>query len=1089
MQKAQPLSSFICISSKFQRSVNVAADFGTVDALKGYILNDSSLACLETMNRFLSQTNQRAFTWTGPYGTGKSSLALFLASLLGGKKSVRDFCKQTLLSHQEYSESRFNKLFSNQKWEVITIIGRNGSLADDFSESTAVTADNPREAIDKFLQNTQKHPTLLIIDELGKFLESGNSDNCYFLQELAESVNRFKYPVIVVGILHQSFDAYASTLTNVQQEEWSKVQGRFVDIPLLMSANETIQLIGQSIEKHGIALSQDVKKLTKSVVSGLTIPVDEKSFFEHLCKTWPLNPVTSLLLAPLSRRRFLQNTRSVFNFLTSKEPYAFSVYLDETFYQDSRLFNLDRLWDYLVVNFEQAILSSHTEGHRFLIACDCVERTEHLYGNELLQIVKAVAILDLFRQGSGLEPTLETIAAGLYPMNKKTVKNGLNTLVNSKIIIEKRYLNGYGLFEGSDFNLDGALKKTISEYDQIDAAELADLLDTTPVIANRHYYQTGTLRWFSTELTSFSNLETYLKSSKPKANATGRLVLCLPDQSDSIALEQLKDTVLNTQEISFVGIPENSESIKVYARELQALNKIAKDPQLEGDSTARKELHARITWISEQLKSLIAESFNSSSWIDNLGKIHKIEDYSQLNRMLSNVCDTVFVECPKINNELINREQLSSNITSARRQLVTAMVEHEKEERLGLTGFPPEAMIYASLLKNQFHFKNNKDGLWFFTKPKQSSSFYKVWTATDNFLNNNKQPRLIDLYDLWRKSPYGMKAGFMPILAMAYVLANSKNISLYLDGVFQPDLSQSLLDMWTVDPKSVSFRYIDYNNEVNQLLVSLSNSLSNLTSAKVSPNPLSIARSLVKEVLRCPQWALKTIQISDSSRKFRDVVLKAWDPLKLIFEDLPNIFSSENPKIIVKECVQALKEIQEVTPQMLNQIRKELLVSLDSDGDCEHLALRAENIIDEAPTIQLKAFIARIKNFKTTKISDSVIEGFIALATTKPKMQWTDHDIVLAIQKIREWGFEFRHLEGLASMHKERSSRRMVSIVVSGKAGQQGSVLDIPHKIPVKLKKIEESLSDLLKNLSSEEVLQLLIEETIKTLGRYKKNA
>lgn len=65
----------------------------------------------------------------------------------------------------------------------------------------------------------------------------------------------------------------------------------------------------------------------------------------------------------------------------------------------------------------------------------------------------------------------------------------------------------------------------------------------------------------------------------------------------------------------------------------------------------------------------------------------------------------------------------------------------------------------------------------------------------------------------------------------------------------------------------------------------------------------------------------------------------------------------------------------------------------------------------------------------------------------------------------------------------------MVSIVVSGKAGQQGSVLDIPHKIPVKLKKIEESLSDLLKNLSSEEVLQLLIEETIKTLGRYKKNA
>lgn len=328
----------------------------------------------------------------------------------------------------------------------------------------------------------------------------------------------------------------------------------------------------------------------------------------------------------------------------------------------------------------------------------------------------------------------------------------------------------------------------------------------------------------------------------------------------------------------------------------------------------------------------------------------------------------------------------------------------------------------------------------------------------------------------------------MPILAMAYFLANQKNISIYFDGVFQSDIKDNVLDHWTIDPKSISFRYVEINQNVNELLSNLSAALTTFSSEKVEPNPLVVARALVKEVLRCPQWAMRTAQISIESKRFRDTVLKAWDPLKLIFDDLPSVFNSFDVQTIVKKSIDALSEIRSITPKMLDQIRKEFLISIDSNGDFDQLAQRAETIANEAPNIQLKAFIGRVKSLKTNNASDIAIEGLIALATSKPKNQWTDHDINQALQKIREWCFEFRHMEGLAAMRNLSSQRYMIGLVVAGQSGRSSVELDVPKVIPQKLLNIDSSINQLIENLSDEEALILLIEHTSKVLNRMKKN-
>jgi DNA helicase TIP49 (TBP-interacting protein) len=80
----------VSIARRFQRSIRLDTDIGRVDALQGFICQRSAADGLVGMATQVSQTVQRAFTWTGPYGGGKSSLAVALAGLLGPKGAVRN---------------------------------------------------------------------------------------------------------------------------------------------------------------------------------------------------------------------------------------------------------------------------------------------------------------------------------------------------------------------------------------------------------------------------------------------------------------------------------------------------------------------------------------------------------------------------------------------------------------------------------------------------------------------------------------------------------------------------------------------------------------------------------------------------------------------------------------------------------------------------------------------------------------------------------------------------------------------------------------------------------------------------------------
>src|SRR5262249_29363574 len=156
-----------------------------------------------------------------------------------------------------------------------------------------------------------------------------------------------------------------------------------------------------------------------------------------------------------------QNQRSLFGFLNSVEPNGFQDFLRDA--ADDALYGPEALWDYLRANLEPSILSS-PDGHRWSMAVEAIERCEVHDNNKLhLQVLKTLALIDLFKQSSGLLATPEVLL-GCFPSHSpKRVQESLKDLVDWSLALFKKHTGAYSIYAGSDFNIEQALSIALAD--------------------------------------------------------------------------------------------------------------------------------------------------------------------------------------------------------------------------------------------------------------------------------------------------------------------------------------------------------------------------------------------------------------------------------------------------------------------------------------------------------------------------------------------------------------------------------------------------------------------------------------------------
>ena len=1062
------LKDQVRITRRFQRSIRIDTDLYNPAALEGFICSQTFADVLTSMARHVKEAGQGAFTWTGSYGGGKSSLSVALSAILSGNDELQKKAKSLFGSKVFKSVSEVLPP-NSQGWRILPVVGRRDEPAKVIGEAlldSHLIEKKPggkwseKRILDEVSKiatsNPRSHGGLIIfIDEMGKFLEGAAQEglDLYIFQQLAELASRSNGRLVVIGILHQAFEEYANRLSREMRAEWGKVQGRFIDLSLNTSGDEQITLISHAIQTE--QKNKTAEKIAKTVasVARKTSKQASADFATLLENCWPLHPVVACLLGPISRRRFGQNQRSIFGFLNSAETHGFQDFLTNA--DKNELYTPDRLWDYLRVNFEAAILAS-PDGHRWAVATDMLARCESQGGDYIdIALLKTIAVIDLFKEYSDFAPSL-TLLQSCFPKESKAelekvkLEKVLTHLKSKSLITFKKFLNAYALYAGSDFDIEEAIQNTLGEIEQIDFLKLKEIAGLHPILAKRHYHETGAMRWFDVTIASLSDIEQVVAVQKEHHGVVGQFILVLPSsETKSTADELCRRFVKSNNDWDIViGLSTKSEAITSLARELLALEKIKNTtPELAGDPVARLEIDTRITQTTEELEKELRHAFDSADWYCRRHKDPRSYRYAEINSLASDLADTRFKDSPRLHNELLNRQNPSTSARTGRKILLHKMVMNEGEERLGIEQYPVERGLFDSILEASGLYGKNRGKLCF-QAPEGDANLSPAWNAALEYIkgHQNRTVEIKEIYEIWRSPPFGIKDGLLPVLMAAFILAERKRIVVYREGVFRSHFDDVDADYLPKKAEVIQLRWLEISSEAKNLLSGLRNIVRDLsdTNEDSTLEPIEIARGLIRVYDKLPSWTKRTMTLSPGALNARDLFKRAHDPSSFLFDDLPHLagVKSINRKKareqVIAEVRSGLSELAQAYPKMLHELRDLMLQELQvMNTSAQALSLlrdRAENIRNISGDFHIEAFVGRLSQFNG---SDESFEGIASLAANKSPRDWIDLDRERATLSLAELSKKFVHCESYAHVKGRRDRRQSIGVVVGLEDGRR----------------------------------------------------
>jgi hypothetical protein len=488
------ISDLLFPSSRFLRSAHLERDFHDSTALSGYVLTDFSRNCLGRMATGLKpKSGQRAWRVTGDYGSGKSSFALLLAHWFAGDDSefpppirkAADF-RQFSISRPQFvpvlvtcSRQPLGISILKSLHQTLSEVYRHGAklklalevqrLIESKHEPTEDEIfDLIRDVNSRIIADTKGKGLLLIVDELGKFLEFAaaypDRQDVFLLQRLAEAASRSgEKPLFIVCLLHQGFYAYADSLNQSAQREWEKIAARFEEIVFDQPVEQVAHVIASALNVRTQELPQSMGSalrdaMERALALGWLGSAPTKSLLEAATRLYPLHP-TVLPVLIRTFRRFGQNERSLFSFLLSNEPFGLQAFAEKRV-SDGELFRLHNFYDYVRTNLGHRLVTQSYRSHWNLI--DSVVETFATDDELQVRVLKTVGILNLLNEGD-LLPTDDSVVCALGGADhayEKQIRAAIEQVRRGKrVLFDRGRGRGLCLWPHTSIDLEDAYEK------------------------------------------------------------------------------------------------------------------------------------------------------------------------------------------------------------------------------------------------------------------------------------------------------------------------------------------------------------------------------------------------------------------------------------------------------------------------------------------------------------------------------------------------------------------------------------------------------------------------------------------------------
>jgi len=1125
------IADLLNVESRFLRSAHLERDFLDTKALKGYVLTPECQSYVERLASGLGpKSGQRAWRITGDFGSGKSSFALLIAHLFSERSAQLPLHLRHVINYKKVgvAKPQLLPILITGSREPLSVAllrslhrdllstcgrGRTPAIIDKIRSQIAggegAVSD---ETVVQLLADANVYVSaakkadglLLIVDELGKFLEYAahhpERQDVYLLQRLAEFASRSgKTPLFLIGLLHQGFNAYADNLTESAQKEWEKVAGRFEQLIFNQPLEQTAGLVGDALRVNVAQLpttigTQARRDMAAAVELGwYGALVGKKNLLDNGERIYPLHPSIVPVLVKLFSR-FGQNERSLFSFLLGAEPFGLQDFAQQTANRE-RFYRIHNLYDYAKSAFGHRLSVQSYRSHWNEI--DSMIESFRTQNDLDLRILKTVGLLNLLDSGNLLatKEALLVSVCGKDSREAHTVSEAIKKLQKDKRVLYNRGASGgYCLWPHTSVDLERAYASAARalgpEPKQVSSL-IHSYLETRPLVARRHYIETGNLRHFEVRFSPVNELAESLKFAYETSDGLVVVALCETEEERKAALRFATSGVLDDQPAILFAIPNPLNILAKLVEKVQRWEMVRDStPELNNDSFAFEEVSRQISaarrMLEERVQAFVGlQQFSGRTelvWYRQ-SKLLRVRNGRELLSSLSTVCDEVYEQAPRIQNELINRRALSSAAAAARTRLIESIFSSSSKPLLGMDSGkkPPEMSIYLSILqKGGIH--REVEGKPRLVEPSARQDVCGVRPALHRIRvllekNRDSRVRVSEIFAALRKPPYGVRDGISPMLLAIFAVLNEQFVAFYDSGAFMREMAGLDLLRLTKVPELFEIQYCKVAGVRLELFDRLFEVLDLERSNERKIDLLDVVRPLCIFAAQLPPYTHKTRRLSEYAIAVRSVLLNAREPSALLFRELPEAcgFTSFRTKgrLTRKEGIKfveslktILNELRMAHPQLLERMKRVLTTGFDLADSFQDarstMSSRSADVLIAVNEPRLKAFCMRLVD---RKLPDAEwLESLGSLVASVPPSKWVDADEDKFVHELSQLISRFRRVESVGFGRAKRTNdESAVRVTITKSDGSEvDNVICVSKSEEVEVAAIEAQITSLL---------------------------
>jgi len=883
------------------------------------------------------------------------------------------------------AERTFNKLFSSMTFGV-KYVYEISNVSETLKQANSAIAETYSGIV-------------FVFDEFGRYIEDNIKNiKVKSVQDLAECCDHGESNNHIILVSHKEISQYTLRYGKTIAAEWKKVEGRYKADSINNKQDQCLSLIRSVLIKKESVWHYFKTKYSELLNRMYSEAMDFKGFLVDVShkdnpfeSSFPLHPITLFALDRLSKK-IAQNDRTFFTYLASKEENSLYRFLVNYDLSEFHFVGINDIYDYFEPCIKAVQSDDSYEWYKSLQTALAKNRCNTYDDSPEVKILKVITTIGIINDSSALVADRRTIISTI-DCSKDVLSNALDALCDKKIIKYSGIYDRYEFFDASIFDVASMIEEEslhISEEAVIKA--LNDNFVKFVLYPNAYNRAYKISRVFIPVFASIDDLPRKNLTTRLGVYYDGVLIMLIgnPDLSTADIIEaahNLPRSVIWVNNNCFALVELVKKFIAAQYIETQKARYVEKDPAFE------KELQYHINEITTEIDIAIdgwKQNNSENIFVICKGEIKDgITSINHVAKLASDIMFNVYSKTLIVNNELINKNSISGSITSAKRNVIRAILNNEQASTyFGLQYLSPEYIIVRSVLvKNGFITLDEGDTVNILPSGDQPQISLKEYFAEVIGQAKKGIVEFSKVYSELKNPPYGLRDGYLSLI-LAYVLSPYKKLLIVNSHGTEQEITAELFDEIINRPEDFNFTVADWNEEqlayINQLEKLFAGFID---TTLLSKNRLkAIYNAMMAHFKSVSKFARTTeLYVSDQTKAYRVMMEKSCFSYSEFFFNKVKIFADN-----YFGCVEAISSSKKALDDAVSKLCQDLKYYI-----CDILFTDTELCLSE---IFDKKYIESWAN-KRQKAFDYYTNAFLDYVADIA-FENSDQDIVLKLAKL-----------------------------------------------------------------------------------------